>query len=95
MLTTAPVFAAATIGILALAIGGQTAMFSLVDAVLLRELPYVDPRALRSVSHETDGAYSTSLPLPLIAAFERHARTPGGGWACPGGGTAPRRQTRV
>jgi len=77
-----PAFTAASVGILALAIGGQTAMFSLVDAALLRELPYRDPSALVSISHETEGAYSTSLPLPLIAAFERHARTLTGVAAC-------------
>ncbi len=69
-----PVFAAASIGVLALAIGGNTAVFSLVDATLLRDLPYRDPGALVSVTHETPGAYSASLPFPLIQAFQREAR---------------------
>jgi hypothetical protein len=69
-----PVFAAAVVGILALAIGAQAATFSLVDAALLRELPYRDPSALVSITHETEAAYSTSLPFQLIEAFRRHAR---------------------
>jgi len=69
-----PVFAVAVVGILALAIGGQTAMFSLVDATLLRRLPYRDPGALVTITHETGGSYSTSLPFPLVEAFRRNAR---------------------
>jgi hypothetical protein len=69
-----PVFAAVVVGILALAVGGQTAMFSLVDATLLRPLPYRDPGTIVTLTHETPGACSTSLPFPLIESFRRHAR---------------------
>jgi putative ABC transport system permease protein len=42
LLAKRPLFASVAIGSLALGIGGTTAMFSAVDAVLIRPLPYTD-----------------------------------------------------
>jgi putative ABC transport system permease protein len=50
-LVRAPVFAVTTVLTLALGIGATTAVFSLVDGVLLRPLPFVQPSRLVDVSH--------------------------------------------
>jgi putative ABC transport system permease protein len=45
-----PGFAAVTIGLLALGIGANTAMFSIVDTVLLRPLPFPEPERMVRLS---------------------------------------------
>lgn len=49
-----PVFAAAAILTLALGIGGTTAIFTLIDAVMLRSLPVSDPAALYRIGDGDD-----------------------------------------
>src|SRR5512143_1557348 len=50
-----PAFTAVAVATLALAIGANTAVFSLVDAALIRALPYRDPGALVHVWDEDVG----------------------------------------
>jgi putative ABC transport system permease protein len=50
-LVRAPLFSLATLVVLTLGIGATTVVFSIVDGVLLRPLPYPEPSALVSLSH--------------------------------------------
>jgi predicted permease len=51
---SSPVFTAAAVLTLALGIGGTTAIFSLIDAVMLRSLPVTDPGRLYRVGEGDD-----------------------------------------
>ena len=59
-----PVFVAVVVGILALGIGTNTALFSVVDAVLLRPLPYSNPDRVVTVM---EASPSKNEPVSLIA----------------------------
>src|SRR6185295_18519443 len=49
-----PVFAAAAVLTLALGIGGTTAIFTLIHAVMLRSLPVADPASLYRIGDGTE-----------------------------------------
>jgi putative ABC transport system permease protein len=57
LLLKSPGVTITTVLIMGLAIGANTAIFSLVDAVLLESLPYPEPERLFTIS-ETSPAYS-------------------------------------
>src|SRR5262245_8178949 len=87
-----PLFAAAVILIMALAIGGNTAVFALVDAVLLSPLPFRHPDRLVTVTGIRPGTDQDPFSLPdfrdlrtgsrafesLAAAFQWSANVTGG-----------------
>src|SRR6185295_4480262 len=51
-----PLFVVVALATLAIGIGATTAVFSVVDAVLLKPLPYPDSERLVSIWHEAPGA---------------------------------------
>lgn len=67
-LRKAPGFTAVTVLVLALGIGANTAIFSLVDAVLMRNLSVMDPNQLIRLGDNQD-AFGVGYGVPDDAAF--------------------------
>ncbi len=61
-----PGFAAVTIGLLALGIGANTAMFTIVDAVLLKPLPFPEPERMVRVWESTPGGHNGTTTLTFL-----------------------------
>jgi predicted permease len=75
-LRSAPGFALAAVVTLALAVGANTAIFTVADAVLFRPLPYADPDRLflvRNLDRQT-GRRSPGIPFEIVEALQqRHS----------------------
>jgi predicted permease len=70
-----PAFAAGVIAVLALAIGANTAMFTLVHGVLMRPLPLRDPASLMTFTIVRPGTDRQPLSLPDLGDFKAESRS--------------------
>ena len=75
LLRRQPAFAAGVITVLALAIGANTAMFTLVNAILIRPLPLRDPDRLLTFTIVRPDTDRQPLSLPDLADFKESSRT--------------------
>ena len=81
-LMRAPGFTAIAILVMALGIGANVALFTIVRSVLLKPLPYRDPDKLVSLFEAdtkiNDNAYHAYLPVAAGSFFEWQKATRGG-----------------
>ena len=70
-----PLFAAAVVGTLALGIGANTAIFTVVHAVLLRALPFDDAGRLVAVHSKEPGSDREPFSIPDFEDLRAGART--------------------
>ena len=70
-----PAFALAAVVTLALGIGATTSVFSVVEAVLLRPLPYADPDRVVLVWQRTTTGERMRVPAPDVVEYRERARS--------------------
>jgi predicted permease len=72
-LLKSPGFTLVALLALALGIGADSAMFSIVDAVLLRPIPYVQPERLLKVYSSTENFKRSSVSYPNFLDWQRRS----------------------
>lgn len=75
-LARAPSFTATTVFVLALGVGATTAVFSVVNGVLLRPLPYPDPGRLVALTHTiaVSGVTEADQSDANVLFYQEHAK---------------------
>ena len=81
ILRRSPVFSAVVVLSLALGIGANAAIFSLVNAVMLRTLPVRDPGTLVQITRITAEGVQGSISYPLFQYFRDHLASISGAFA--------------
>ncbi len=71
----APAFAAVVVGTLTLGIGANTAIFSVVNGVVLRPLPYPAPERLVRITSELRTFDATDTGVAALELFDYQSRT--------------------
>ena len=74
-LRKAPLFTLLGVVTLGLAIGGTTALFSLVDAVVIRRLPYKEPQQLVEIWGLDQQRSGMRVPGPILEALRARSST--------------------
>jgi putative ABC transport system permease protein len=75
MLRRAPGFTLAALMTLALGIGANTAIFTVVDAVLFRPLPYAAPERLVTVGDRNPQGFSSEVAWATVFDWQRRSRS--------------------
>ncbi len=90
----APLFSAAIVGTIAVAVGANTAVFSVTNAVLLRPLPFADSDRLVWIASVTHDEPNYPFSLPEFLDYREQARSleglaAFGSWSAIIGGSGP------